>query len=586
MLSNKYYIFDKIIQKLFKNDLPRKSHIRRSFIFFCKINFVILFFAIIFFNFISILSRLIFFKNFKNIPNNNQSQIINISCVILFPLKNKVFELLYSLQLIQNRYPDEKVKEKKNSNINVLNNKNIFDVIVIGSGPGGSISSYYLNKKFKSKVLLLEQGGHYQNFKKKHPANEFLRMWKNGGVNMTMFGKMISYATGSCLGGGSEINSGLYHSPDKNFIERWKFDCEVDAIDETDLNNKFNELKKICNVELNYNKTNIPNYSHFIKGAEINKFKIEELSSFHSFKAKNEIKKNSMSTTFIKKFIEEGGKYCCYVKAKKILKKEQYWEIVCNYKNKKSRLKAKRVFLCAGSIYTAHLLNKSKIKLKNKISNFKFHPMLKIVAEFDNKVQNGDENVHPFQITEFYPDFIIGNASSGKEFMDINFYNTNLNPNKSNWENKLIYHVTYSFGEGNVFSIFDNPLVDYRIDEKNIKIIRKSLQIASKVLFDGGAKKLTVLNNEPIDLLKNNYENIIKSINMKNLKFSSVHILGGLKSGANKKCHLDSFGRVYNHDNLYVNDSSIINHKLLKNPQGTIMSLAKRNIDNFLEKIT
>ena len=46
-------------------------------------------------------------------------------------------------------------------------------------------------------------------------------MWKNGGVNTTLLSKMISFASGSCLGGGSEINSGLYHAPDEAFLKTW-----------------------------------------------------------------------------------------------------------------------------------------------------------------------------------------------------------------------------------------------------------------------------------------------------------------------------------------------------------------------------
>ena len=85
------------------------------------------------------------------------------------------------------------------------------------------------------------------------------------------------------------------------------------------------------------------------------------------------------------------------------------------------------------SIYTAHLLKKSKIKLNNKVSSFKFHPMIKLIAEFDHNVQNGEENVHPFQITEFYPDFIIGNASSGKEFISLNYPDTLIDEDNS-WQ--------------------------------------------------------------------------------------------------------------------------------------------------------
>jgi choline dehydrogenase-like flavoprotein len=53
--------------------------------------------------------------------------------------------------------------------------------------------------------------------------------------------------------------------------------------------------------------------------------------------------------------------------------------------------------------------------------------------------------------------------------------------------------------------------------------------------------------------------------------------------GEGKNCIADSYGKIKDYKNLFVNDSSLINTNLLKNPQGTIMSIAYRNIDNFIK---
>ena len=72
------------------------------------------------------------------------------------------------------------------------------------------------------------------------------------------------------------------------------------------------------------------------------------------------------------------------------------------------------------------------------------------------------------------------------------------------------------------------------------------------------------------------YQNFI------NHNLSSVHIMGGVTSGENKECVVDSYGHFHGHKNLFVNDSSLINTKLLKNPQGTVLTIALRNVDYFL----
>ena len=47
----------------------------------------------------------------------------------------------------------------------------------------------------------------------------------------------------------------------------------------------------------------------------------------------------------------------------------------------------------------------------------------------------------------------------------------------------------------------------------------------------------------------------------------------------------NSFGKVYGHDNLYINDASLFCSSIGVNPQGTVMMLAKRNCYHFLGKL-
>ena len=49
-----------------------------------------------------------------------------------------------------------------------------------------------------------------------------------------------------------------------------------------------------------------------------------------------------------------------------------------------------------------------------------------------------------------------------------------------------------------------------------------------------------------------------------------------------KKCSTNSFGQVYDHNNLYINDGSILPSAPGVNPQGSILAIARRNIHNFL----
>ena len=54
--------------------------------------------------------------------------------------------------------------------------------------------------------------------------------------------------------------------------------------------------------------------------------------------------------------------------------------------------------------------------------------------------------------------------------------------------------------------------------------------------------------------------------------------------GKNKDCPLEIGGKLRNNKiNIYINDSTLICEKLLKNPQNAIMTIAKTNMEIFLK---
>ena len=89
------------------------------------------------------------------------------------------------------------------------------------------------------------------------------------------------------------------------------------------------------------------------------------------------------------------------MKVNKISKEKIFGKFHLTIEMNLKSLKQKLIFMLWLNLYSS-FIKKSKIKLNNKVSSFKFHPMIKLIAEFDHNVQNGEENVHPFQITEFY----------------------------------------------------------------------------------------------------------------------------------------------------------------------------------------
>jgi hypothetical protein len=569
-IINDYSIFLK--QKNF-NSKKVSLHILKS-------EFLVNLVVILTLNFMFFLTKIIFFKKYSNLDIREKNKLFKLSRILLKLFFIKLDELILTIILIQSENFGEKTRvENFNEEIHEFEN------IVVGSGPSGAITAYNLQKKL-GKTLIVEKGRKFSNYNSKHPGDEFIYKWTNGGINTTIFKNQIIFSSGSCLGGGSEINSGLFHAPDKDYIERWKNDFEVSNLSYDKLLRSMKIVNKICNTNIGDHQE--LSSSHLFKiGAKKNNYKVEEVPRFATYN-KNNLVRNTMSSTFLKKYMKFGGKLVTKNNVIKIYFVDNFWILETKKNNIKIKYKCKYLFLCCGAIETAKILKLSKIKTRSKITRFFFHPMIKAIVEFDKNVQTGSENVHPYQLINFFPDFIIGESSSGKRFLEISamsdfkfIKNINLN-----WKKMSIYHVTFSLGTGQIFKIpFINKFIYfYKINDENLNLLKKGYLILCRSLFSGGAKKIRLLTKKTTIVDINNFEEKIKNIKkIREFKISSVHILGGIPSGENKqKCVVDSFGKLFDYKNLYINDSSLVNHKLLKNPQGLIMAIAQRNVDNFI----
>lgn len=570
------------IQAQSQNDL------RIKYLHLFKSNFIILISIKFYFLFINLISLIFKFKKIYKLNHIISNRILNILDKIFFVYTNKLDELLFAVICIQDKNFNQKSKFLRLEN-NKLNDKIIYDAIVIGSGPSGSITAYNLKKKF-NKVLLIDKGNAIDNYSVKHPGEEFIYKWNNAGINTTLIGNQISFSSGACLGGGSEINSGLLHYPDELFVKKWKDDFDVHDLSTQSLHDNLNSLIN-DNVSVSFmNQKNQKLASQlFMDGIKKNNFKYEYLKKLES-NSNNLISKSSMIKTLISDFINQNGDIIIKYRVDKIIKEKDLWK-VSGIKNKsKINFKSKYLFLCAGSIYTNKLLIQNRLCKKNDVNFFKFHPMIKVIAEYDHEVQKGHENVHNLQITENYPNYLVGQAASSRQFLKFAAYGNETLQKEidKKWKNMLIYHSTFSVGKGKIYNFFlkNKFIYGYKIQKENLIIFQDALTNMVNVLKDSGAKKVYFIGKKIIELDKNfkdKVESELKKIS--DFKISSVHILGGVKSGESRKCIVNSFGKMKNNKNLYVNDSSLINHKLLKNPQGTVMALAQRNIKNFLKDV-
>jgi hypothetical protein len=540
-----------------------KTH--KSIIIFFKLNFIIF----------NILSYIFFFKKFLSLDHDQKIRLKRRLFFFKFLKTSIIFEILHAI-IVLNVFNNEKIIKKKISSRNCLRlDENFIENIVIGSGPGGSITALELLKNNK-KCLLIEKGEYWELGNKKHPFEEFENKWQYSGLTATLDGKMIQYSSANCLGGGSEINSGLYHSLSTDFLKKYSGNLTNDQIDNT-------EIEKIVNFNIEGKKfsdsvKNLKKY--FNDGKENLNLKSEIIPRFQN----KEYIKNSMTKTYVSEYLSKGGKVMIsseVVKIKKLSKQKYEIKILC--KKKIKLLYCKNIFVCCGAPYSYNLLDKNKL-IKNKMKNFHFHPMIKLIAKYPKEVNEEiSMDVISEQVINFYPKYIFGSAASGLPFLLIpTFQNLKAyNDVKKNFKKMTIFHSTFSFGEGKLLKIpfIKDFFIRYKYKNNNLKTVEEALENLLKFVFSSGAKKIYVLDKNVTEISKEDYYRKNYSIISKNLNFSSVHLLGGIEINKN---NISEYGKIMD-ENIYINDSSLISNDLLKNPQGTIMSICKRNINNILK---
>ena len=219
--------------------------------------------------------------------------------------------------------------------------------------------------------------------------------------------------------------------------------------------------------------------------------------------------------------------------------KNDCWQLNSANNKQKVVLSSDYLFLCCGSVFTNDLLLKSKLIKKGRriLRKFKFHPMIKIIASYDDELQELNEDVISYQNIEFCPDFIIGNATSSIQFL-ISSFQKNLEIKEyinKNWKKMKVFHGTFSLGSGQILRIpfLKEPILTYYLNRlEKMSIYEGFSKIISFIKGTGAEMVIPVKDGElKLNECKNELTLLNSIKNIKGFQISSVHILGGVTMG-------------------------------------------------------
>lgn len=462
------------------------------------------------------------------------------------------------------------------------------EIVVIGSGPGGAITACLLAEAGRD-VLLVEEGDHLPlSSCEPFSLDEMLQKYRNGGQTVALGRNKIAYVEGRCVGGGSEINSGLYHRTPPEVLECWEKDFQVEALTEKDLVPHFEQCERDVSVSLLPHPAP-PASLKLHDGATRLGWKSLEIPRWFRHETNGPGKRQSMTETFIPRFLKAGGRLQPNTRARRIRQNGAGWLVEATHNFEGTiRVVADHLFLCAGAVHTPALLRRSGIR-QNIGNALQVHPTAKIVARFPDTVNSASMGVPVHQVKEFSPRLSLGCSISSPAYVALGLLD---HPEAARetlraWQNTATYYAMItSEGRGSIRALprFRDPLVRYALTENDRRNLADGLRKLAQALFASGATQLfPSLTRGPVlrsdDCLKQIPD--ILPDGLANLM--TIHLFSSCPMGEDKtKCATDSFGRVHRFKNLYVNDASLLCTAPGVNPQGSIMAVARRNVLRFL----
>jgi choline dehydrogenase-like flavoprotein len=465
------------------------------------------------------------------------------------------------------------------------------EVLVIGSGAGGAVTAAMLARAGRT-VTVVEEGPWVDpDATQPFSLEEMIAKYRHGGSCAALGRPAIAYAEGRCVGGSTEINSGLYHRLPAELADEWQRIYDIDEFGAGALDPYAQRIEDELGVS---RLPGAPPVASAVleRGAAKLGWQSVEFSRVFRYEPSGRAVKQTMLRTMLPAAIDAGARVVPDTRVQRLLRHgARIIGARCEQRRADGTtdeldIIADDVFVCAGATQTPALLQRSGIR-KNIGNGLKMHPTVKIAARFPHPIEHGDVPMH--RVTEFAPGLTIGGSASrrghvalaladaGGEYADA----------LADWERVAVYYAAIrSEGYGRVVALpaLRAPLVTYKLTEGDMSRLARALVNLGEVLLAAGATELYPsvtggrIARAPDDLV-----DWWEATSRNRANLMTVHLTSTVRIGENaERTGTDSFGRVWGHQNLRVNDASLLPDAPGVNPQGTIMAIAARNAEHFL----
>jgi choline dehydrogenase-like flavoprotein len=463
------------------------------------------------------------------------------------------------------------------------------DVVIIGSGAGGSVTAALLAQAGRD-VTVLEEGPWIDPDAMEPFSLEEMAAKYRHRPTAALGAPAIAYAEGRCVGGSTEINSGLYHRLPGSLAEAWGDEYGIDEFDPDTLDRYSERIEQELTVS-RLPGAPPPSSALLERGATKLGWQAVEFERVFRYDAAGRGVKQTMTRTLLPHAIESGAAVIDNCRVHRVLVRDgRAIGVRCRRTDdgrvEEITIRADNVFVCGGAIQTPALLHRSGIRARIG-RGLKVHPMIKIAARFPHPVDHGGV---PMQVvTEFGPNLSIGGSASrrGQVALALSESSTDFEDALADWEHVSVYYAAIrTEGSGRVIGVpgLQSPLVSYRLTDGDLSRLARGLVHLGEVLLAAGATELyPSLRGGPVVRRPDGLVDWWSGVSRSRANLMTVHLTSTVRMGEERsRTGTDSFGRVWGVRNLRVNDASLLPDAPGVNPQGAIMAIAARNCEQFL----
>lgn len=492
------------------------------------------------------------------------------------------------------------------------------EVLIVGSGAAGAVVAAELAEA-GIRCVVLEEGPYLlpDDLAVMRPSDTMRRGWREAGMSFTIplgDSPSINLMVARCIGGSSVMTGGVcFRTPD-HVLHEWVTRLGLKGLTPEAMAPLFEEVERRCHVEEVPEARRSQSTVLFGKGAQKLGYSLApnrrntngcEGCGRCNFGCPHKAKQ-SVDLTYLPRAVEANTELVSDAHVTKlVLTGDRVTGVVGLYVDPVNRRQrpfvysARRVVLACGGLHTPGVLHRSGLggRLSQIGRNMTLHPSMRVMARFDETVNGWKGALQSAHSDAFLDDRITlmsvfvptGVLTAtlpgfGLEHRRVALHAKNLAVFGGMIHDDPGGTVLPPSSLGGLLWGRQEPVVTYRMSQRDRRAQAKLLKILAQTFFAAGAKEVFLPVLGCLDDLPGGgiseatlSEIDFEKIPGRQIECASQHPLGSCRMGLSPdSAVVDPNGQVFGMRNLYVADASILPTSLGVNPQITVMAMATR----------